>query len=101
MAWPASARAIRIQYQVILFCVYLNVYLNPILAWLCQDQMVIRALLLKVLALTRMMKKILEERLRFIGLLDRLKGFVQYWNDRPRPNHSSTRQTSANSGFDC
>ena len=32
--------------------------------------MVIKALLLKILALTLMMKKILEERLRFIGLLD-------------------------------
>ena len=48
------------------FCVYLNVYLNPILAWLRLDKMVIRALRLKVLALTLMMKMILEERLRFI-----------------------------------
>ena len=63
--------------------------------------MVIRALLLKVLALTLMMKKIMEERLTFTGLLDQVEGFVQYWKDRPRPNHSSTRQTSANSGFDC
>ena len=61
----------------------------------------IRALLLKILALTLRMKKILEERLRFIGLLDQVEGFVQYWKDSPRPNHSSTRQTSANSGFDC
>ena len=55
--------------------------------------MVIRALLLKVLALTLMMKKILEERLRLIGLLDQVEGFVQYWKDRLWPNHSSTRQT--------
>ena len=33
--------------------------------------------------------------------LDQVEGFVQDWKDRPRPNHSSTRQTSANSGFEC
>ena len=62
--------------------------------------MVIRPLLLKFLALSLMMNKILEERLRFILLLDQVEGFVQYWKDRPGPNKSSTRQTTANSGFD-
>ena len=50
MAWPCVYSSVYVQLE-------LNVHLNPILAWLRQDQMVIRPLLLKILALTLMMKR--------------------------------------------